>query len=323
MHRQRINQTLNPIEQRINRLIPPALENPLPPQAKKGLHEAALRYGASSAQASLFSAEGRITLDAITVTMVCLRSEPVPFWLLIGYLPPPQALHLAVWHHALLRSNEVSMAMNGSSFGIDQAGNAILTKPLLFNSPEDIDELATCLNDFNTLASSLIDLLLSLKAPEVHASPVPTASEQTGEAIQLAQKQMHKTWHNPLMVQLCEELGPAARLSVLHDFLCVIDLPERQITLIGDGDERHLLVATPVHQRFSEEKMHVGLLRANSELMPLSHCAFSLSSAGISLLSRQNSDGQSSAELASWLADFVTLATACDLPPPAAPTNTR
>ncbi|QKJ85769.1 hypothetical protein PMPD1_0797 [Paramixta manurensis] len=320
MYRQPGNQALNSVLHQRHQSTAATWDNPLPPEAKEWLLQAALHYGVSHTQAARFAAEGRITLDALTVVMVCLRHEPVPFWLALGYLPPPGELHPTVWHHALLRSNDVAMAMNGSSFGIDNGGNAILTKPLPFDSPEDAGQLAACLNDFNTLASSLTDLLLELKPPAQPAAS-PAQHQPSSPDDRLMEQAMLKTWHVPLMTQVCEVLGPAARLSVYDGCLCAIDFPERQITLLGDGDERHLLIATAVSARFSEEKMHPELLRANSELMALSQCAFSLSSSGVSLLSRLDSQALNANDIAGWLADFMTLATACDLSPSAAATT--
>ncbi len=300
----------------------------LPSHAYSWLHNAALQFDASSTDAIAFAQQGMLTLDALTVVLLCLREEPVPLWIMMGYLRTPREIHPDAWQEALLRANDIAMAMNGSSFGLDEQGNTFLMKPLAFDIVDDVDALALSMNDANTLASCLIDSLLSLGQPsplnadENNADPAPLPEpDQRRQSLLLHQEidlrsaaAIQKQWHIPLMLAACKTLGSVVSLSPQESCVSVLSFPERKIIVIADGDERHLLVSTPMTSFPHPGYTPRHLLLANNNLMALAHCSFSLSSSGTSLLARWDTYGLDGSDFASWLADFMTLATACEIP---------
>ncbi|MEM6051392.1 hypothetical protein AAH450_12545 [Erwinia sp. P7711] len=297
-------------------------QNPLPDSAKAWLMAAAAQFGVDEAQQQQFASTGLIRLDALHLILICQSEKPVPMWLAVGILPEPEALHPEVWQEALLRTNDVAMAMNGISLSLDPQGSALLTRPLAFDLPGQPDALAGVMNDFNSLASSLIDLLLSLGQPETTGAPeeapplpgwIAGWQQQLAERMDaLSREALTTDWHYPLLQQTFTLLGLARESYLLEGCFCKLSFPERPLSVLADGDRRHLLISAPLDLEISPGDEQRHYLVANQELRLFTHCSLTLCGERICLVSRWDSLGLEAADLAGWLADFMTLTVAFD-----------
>lgn len=295
---------------------------PLPESAKEWLEAAAGQFGVDEAQQQQFASTGLLRLDALHFILVCQSEAPVPMWLAVGILPAPDALHPEVWQEALLRANDVAMAMNGISLSLDQQGSALLTRPLAFDLPDQPDALASVMNDFNSLASSLIDLLLSLAQPQATAAPEQASpppdwvtgwqQQMTERMDALAQKALATSWHYPLLQQTIALLELSGESYLLDGCFCKLSFPERPISVLADADRRHLLVSAPLDLDISPGDEQRRYLLANQELRLFTHCSLALCGERLCLVSRWDSLGLKGEDFAGWLADFMTLTVAFD-----------
>lgn len=298
-----------------------AWHNPLPESAKEWLIAAAAQFDVDEAQQQLFASSGVIRLDALHIILICQSEAPVPMWLAVGILPAPDALHPEVWLEALLRANDVAMAMNGISLALDRQGSALLTRPLAFDLPGQPDALASVMNDFNSLASSLIDLLLSLGQPQAaapeEALPLPGwiagwQQQLTERMDALARQAIATDWHYPLLQQTFALLGLSHESYFLDGCVCKLSFPERPIFVVADADRRHLSVSAPLDLEISPGDEQRHYLLANHDLRLFTHCSLALCGETICLVSRWDSLGLMGADFAGWLADFMTLTVAFD-----------
>ncbi len=297
------------------------LENPLPSSAQEWLRAAAEQFGVDGAEQRQFASTGLLRLEALHVMLICQSEEPVPLWLAVGWLATPEALHPDVWQEALLRANDVAMAQSGIGLSLEENGNALLTKRLPPDSYGDADELASVMNDFNSLSSSLIDLLLSLgqqQAEEPENTPplpgwIAGWQQQMAERVDtLARQAIATEWHYPLMREAFSHLELSDSNYLLEGCFCTLRFPERLISVLADGDRRHLLLSTPLDLDPSPGPHQRQYLLANRELKVLTQCSLALCGEHICLVSRWDSQGLDGEEFASWLADFMTLSVAFD-----------
>lgn len=295
--------------------------NPLPESAREWLIAAAAQFGVDEAQQQQFAASGVIRLDALHIILICQSEAPVPMWLAVGILPAPDALHPEVWQEALLRANDVAMAMNGISLALDRQGSALLTRPLAFDLSGQPDALASVMNDFNSLASSLIDLLLSLGQPPAvapeEALPLPGwiagwQQQLTERMDALAREAITTDWHYPLLQQTFVLLDLSQESYLLDGCFCKLSFPERPVSVLADGDQRHLLISAPLDLAITPGDEQRHYLAANHELRLFTHCSLALCGESICLVSRWDSLGLTAADFAGWLADFMTLTVAFD-----------
>lgn len=308
------------------------LDNALPASARDWLQQAAAQFGVADSEQRTFSRHGLLKLHALQVVMVCQSEEPLPLWLACGFMPAPPELHPDAWHQALLSANALSMGLNGISLGIDEKGNAQLTHRLAVDDVGDASALAALLNDFNSLASSLLDLLLSAAsaaatpavdapAPPVRALPGWIAGWQqtvAGHLDNSVREALSANWHHPLLQAAREILAlPAERLQ-LSGPLAELYLPERQISLTADGNGRHLLIMLPLTLPAPQGKALQTQLLASQGLFVMTNCTLVLNAEQYCLCSRWDSFGLDGPALAAWLADMMTLAVALELPPEAA-----
>lgn len=292
----------------------PTLQNPLPVGSHAWLQAAAAQFGVDEKAQQQFATTGLLRLDALHVVMICQSEDPVPLWLVVGYLRTPQAIHSETWQQLLLRANGVAMAMNGISLSLDEQGTTLLTRRLAFDAVDDALALAAILNDIDALAASLIDLLLSLGQPEAtqQADKTPALpgwvmgwQQQTALKIDaLAEQALAARWHYPLVQQAVAALELPATQYQLNGCLCSLRFPEREIAITADGDGRHLFLSTPLELKKDDARR---LLVANGDLQPLTHCSLGLYQEEVSLLCRWDSLGLGGLDLAEWLANLMTL----------------
>lgn len=317
----RVWQAKRPQDQQVKS---PGLENPLPESAHSWLSSTAQHFGADESQQQEFATTGLLALDALHVIMICQSEEPVPLWLAFGCLAAPDALHPEVWREALLRINDVAMAMNGISLSVEENGTAMLTKRLPTEMIGSPDELAALMNDFNALSSSLVDLVLSLaqqppaeNSTGQQAPPVPewvTGWQQktASRTDALARQAMKTQWHYPLIHQALSHLRLSGDHALLEGCFCQLRFPERIMAITADGDRRHLLISTPLDLEPTPGASQLHCLQANGELYVLTNCSLSLCGETIHLVNRWDTQGLDGEDFASWLADFMTLGVAFD-----------
>ncbi|WP_158781894.1 type III secretion system chaperone [Pantoea sp. BAV 3049] len=292
-------------------------ENALPESSRAWLQAAASQFAVDQPRQEEFARTGVIKLTALHLVTICQSEVPVPLWLVAGWLQKPQALHPESWQEALLRVNDVAMAMSGIAISVDEHGNTLLLKRLAFDAVGDADALAEVMNDVDSLAASLVDLLLSLgqisPEPEEPVPPLPEwiAGWQQQTARQsdaLAQQALQTEWHHPLLQQTIGLLGLPTTRYIEDGCFGLLHFPERSIEIIACADQRHLSLSTPLNLTLSAKE----LLSVNSELQVLTNCAFALSGEKICLVCRWDTTGLDAEAFAGWLADFMTLCVAFD-----------
>ncbi len=298
-------------------------DNPVPAAAKPWLCAAAKHLGVKKADRQQFAASGRLRLDALDVVAICQREAPVPLWLVVGFLQPPAALHPEVWQEALLRASDVAMGLSGIALSLDEKGQTRLTLRLSFDIWQDAEALAERLNDLHSLASSLTDLLLSAageQPPSTSTRDVAPVEDWVTEWRQtaslrldeLAEQAISHRWHYSLLHQALTLLDLPPSRYRLEGCCCILNFPERQFTVLADGDRRHLLISTPLSLDFTPGSAQQRLLQANSELMVLTNCSLALCGEKLCLVCRWDTLGLDGSDLASWLADLMTLSVAID-----------
>ena len=302
----------------VENTVTPELRNPLPAASRDWLRATAELFDADEQTQQQFAETGLLRLDALHVVVLCQSEKPVPLWLAVGYLRTP-AVHPETWQQIVLRANGVAMAMNGISLSLNEQGVTLLTRRLAFDTPGDAMALAEILNDIDSLAASLIDLLFSLRqpeeAPEEHEAPAPSArmtawQQETALKIDaLAQQALAAQWHYPLIHQAVKALQLSPAQYDLDGCFCSLRFPEREIAITADGDGRHLFLSTPLTVPSAAGHQ---LLLANDNLQVLTNCSSGLIDERISLLSRWDSFGLDGTDLAEWLANFMTLTVAFD-----------
>lgn len=300
------------------------LQNPMPESAHAWLRSAATQFGADEHQQEEFATTGLLALDALHVIMICQSEEPVPLWLAFGCLAAPDALHPEVWREALLRINDVAMAMNGISLSTEENGTTMLTRRLSPDGVGSPDELAAVMNDFNSLSSSLVDLTLALGQQHFQetsagqeAPPIPEWvadwQQKTASRTDALARQAIKTeWHYPLIREALSHLRLSGDQALLEGCFCQLRFPERLMAITADGDRRHLLISTPLNLDTTPGAGQLHYLQANGELYVLTNCSLSLCGETINLVSRWDTQGLNGEDFASWLADFMTLSVAFD-----------
>lgn len=300
------------------------LQNSVPESAHSWLCSAAQHFGADESQQQEFATTGLLALDALHVIMICQSEEPVPLWLAFGCLAAPDALRPEVWREALLRINDVAMAMNGISLSVEETGTATLIKRLPTEMIDSPDELATLMNDFNSLSSSLVDLILSFgQQPSQETSAVQTTppipewvagwQQKTASRTDALVRQAVKTeWHYPLIHQALLHLRLSGDHALFEGCFCQLRFPERIMAITADGDRRHLLISTPLDLEPIPAASQLHCLQANGELYVLTNCSLTLCGETIHLVSRWDTQGLDGEDFASWLADFMTLSVAFD-----------
>ncbi|MFU9137228.1 type III secretion system chaperone [Erwinia tasmaniensis] len=303
--------------------------NPVPTAARAWLCAAAKHLGVKKAEQQQFAASGRLRLDALDVVAICQREAPVPLWLVVGFLQPPAALHPEVWQEALLRASDVAMGLSGIALSLDEKGQTRLTLRLSFDIWQDAEALAEKLNDVNSLASSLTDLLLSAagtQQPSAYTRDSAPVEDWVSEWRQttslrldeLAEQAISHRWHYSLLHQAIAQLELPPTRYRLEGCCGILSFPERQFTLLADGDRRHLLISTPLALDFTPGAAQQRLLQANSELMVLTNCSLALCGEMLCLVCRWDTLGLDGSDLASWLADLMTLSVAIDRREPTA-----
>ncbi|WP_034949052.1 CesT family type III secretion system chaperone, partial [Erwinia oleae] len=128
----------------------------------------------------------------------------------------------------------------------------------------------------------------------------------------LAKRAVSSQWHYSLLQRAVTQLRLSPSQYVQDGCSCQLRLSEKTISVLADGDGRHLHLLAPLALQLSQDVEAKPLLLANSELQVLTHCSLALSGDTLCLVCRWDSSGLDGDALAAWLADFMTLSIALD-----------
>ncbi|WLH36485.1 CesT family type III secretion system chaperone [Pseudomonas sp. FP2196] len=295
------------------------LDTPLPEAAAAWLFNAAKHLGIAEQPARDFASSGELQLPGLTLQLTRWQSEPVTQWIVLAQLPRPDNLTPLLWNELLLRANCSISAMSACVGALDERGHGLLVSRLAYRPYSDHPGLASELDQLIAVAESLVAGATALSSATGHSEPSsvapPPSSPDTAPAAKAA---MEQRWHRPLLIQALQRLGieppPAAHLQTVG----VIRIGARSFEVIADGDQRNVLVSTPIDTPLRSAVQREQALRANLQLMLLTGCAVALAPQGSCLQSRWDSTGLDGEAFADWLLDVAQLADSFVAPSPAA-----
>lgn len=299
---------------------PVALEPSISAQARPWLLAAAQALGQPARAANAFAQTGLLSLEAVNVVMFCKQASP-PQWALMGYIKAPEGVSALLWSEALLRSNCVAMAMDTCAFSVDDQGSAVLVKQMPVYQYANVQALVEALAQVRELAISLRVTVHAAATvggeveesalPAVNPATTPGLAQLTARIDALAQREINAQWHRALIEQALRTLAlpvPTQPLGSVGAFI----FGTRHVEIIAAPDQAHLLLSTPVDLPLATLAQRNAALKANLYLMTTADSGLALAPVGASLQSRWDCTGQGGDDLARWLVNFVTLATALE-----------
>jgi len=303
----------------------PAPSLPLDKNVGAWLLEAGERLGVPPALARDFVRDGVLNLPGMTLQLSLWQTQPVPQWVALGLLQRPNGLPADTWSELLLRANCGVSAMSSCSLAMSETGEGLLVQRLA-SRPDDADgahlsdELAHLLAVGESLVAAATVLNAGPGSAGIPAGPVPV---QPAPSLQSAQAALHQDWHRPLLISALQRLGISAPTPDQIHTVGVINANGRTFEVIADGDRRHLLVSTPINTALRTSSQRERCLRANLQLILLTHSAVALAPHGSTLQARWNSTALNGEDFADWLLDFGVLADSFAAPPSPAATAPR
>ncbi|MDL2186472.1 hypothetical protein P5706_19990 [Pseudomonas sp. ChxA] len=288
------------------------------------LLEAGERLGVPPALARDFARDAVLNLPGMTLQLSPWQTLPVPQWVALGLLRRPNGLPAETWSELLLRANCGVSAMSSCSLAMSETGEGLLVQRLASRPDADGAQLSDELAHLLALGESLVAAATALNAgPGSAGTPAGPVPAQAAPTLQSAQAALHQDWHRSLLLSALQRLGVSAPASEQIHTVGVIKANGRSFEVIADGDRCHLLVSTPIETALRTPSQRERCLRANLQLILLTHSAVALAPHGSTLQARWNSTALNGEDFADWLLDFGVLADSFAAPPSPAATAPR
>lgn len=298
----------------------PAADLPaMPAEAQPWLAEAARAIGQAGNAAAYFANTGLLSLDAVNVLIFCQQATP-PRWTVLGYVKQPAGVQTSLWSEALLRANNVAMAIDSCAFCTDAQGTAVLLKQIPTYHYGDVQALAEALETLDELAAGLrVTVHAAATIPtEAAESPLPDTPPLSPELARLkdsmdalVEREMNVVWHRPFIEQALRTLDLPVPQQAIGN-AGAFKVGGRLVEVIASPDNRHLLLTTSVSMPLDTLAQRQAALGSNLLLMTTAHCSLALTPTGASLQSRWDATDQDGTALAGWLDEFVSFAIAFD-----------